>query len=44
MLDKAYTNYINNPSDLQKEYKTFIKKESYWLHDFALYTVLKKRT
>ena len=41
LLDKAYTNYVNNPSNLEKEFKAFGKKESYWLNDFALYTVLK---
>ena len=41
ILDKAYTNFANTPSPLEKEYKSFCKKESQWLNDFALYTVLK---
>jgi len=42
LLDKAYSSYLKNPSNLEKEYKAFGKKESYWLNDFAFYTVLKK--
>lgn len=41
ILEKAYTNYTKEQAGLEKEYKTFCKKESYWLNDFALYTVLK---
>src|SRR3954470_22179948 len=41
LLDKAYANYTKEPTQLEKEYKTFCKKENQWLNDFALYTVLK---
>ncbi len=42
LLDKAYNNYVNNPSNLEKEFKAFGKKERHWLDDFALYSVLKQ--
>lgn len=41
MLDKAYANHTQHPEKLDKEFKTFCRQEGDWLHDFALYTVLK---
>src|SRR4051794_34374879 len=41
ILDKAYTTFAKDPSPLEKEYKSFCKKESQWLNDFAIYTILK---
>jgi len=38
LFHRAYLNFITNPD---KKFTDFKKKESYWLHDFALYEVLK---
>src|SRR3954452_15872704 len=37
ILDKAYANYAKDPSHLEKEYKSFCRKEGRWLNDFAFY-------
>ena len=38
ILKKAYSNF-----EKTKEYKEFIKKNSYWLDDYALFMTLKKQ-
>ena len=42
LLEKAYQNYCNGSSALQKAFVSFCEKEDYWLNDFALYSVLQK--
>ena len=43
LLDKAYNNWINKSSaESIAAFQQFAEKQSYWLADYALYTVLKK--
>jgi 4-alpha-glucanotransferase len=43
LLKMAYTKFceIKSPS-MEKQFAEFRKQETYWLHDFAMYTLLKK--
>lgn len=42
LFDKAYENFKQTcPTALRHEFQQFCEKESYWLDDFALYSVLK---
>ncbi|HWI94058.1 MAG TPA: malto-oligosyltrehalose synthase [Flavisolibacter sp.] len=44
LFDKAYQNFkTGNFTNLQNDFEQFCEKEKYWLDDFALYAVLKKR-
>ncbi|MEO8582769.1 MAG: 4-alpha-glucanotransferase [Flavitalea sp.] len=44
MLTKAYYNYRSHEDPLlKKQFQNFCNKENYWLHDFALYTVIKEK-
>ncbi len=40
LFDVAYNNFSSHP---QENFERFCKEENYWLHDFALYTLLKSR-
>jgi malto-oligosyltrehalose synthase/4-alpha-glucanotransferase len=43
LLEKAWTNFQNDePIELKNEFDSFLKKESYWLDDFAIYVILKE--
>lgn len=41
LLEKANDAFQKNPGGLKKEYDKFIKAQSYWLDDFALFMALK---
>jgi len=44
ILDTAYERFRKGPfRSLRKQFYTFHKKEEYWLHDYALFQILKKR-
>lgn len=40
LLRKAYERFLSDEEP--KEYRDFLKKESFWLTDYALYTAIKK--
>ena len=45
LLKKAYERFsdrIQNDKELKKAYTDFIKKEEFWLKDYALFTAIKK--
>lgn len=43
LLDKAYANFVaGRAPDLEKAFRVFVS-ETPWLHDFALYTVLRQQ-
>lgn len=42
LLKKAYERFVKAGSEI-KEYKAFIKAESDWLEDYALFTAIKKK-
>jgi malto-oligosyltrehalose synthase/4-alpha-glucanotransferase len=42
IFEQAYQNFCHGSfSSLRKQFNNFCQKETYWLNDFALYTVLK---
>ncbi|WP_342085868.1 malto-oligosyltrehalose synthase [Dyadobacter sp. OTU695] len=43
LLQRAFENYNQGPGQAQGEFEEFVASHSSWLHDFALYTVLKER-
>jgi 4-alpha-glucanotransferase len=44
LLDQAYETFKSlKASELQAAFNAFIKKENYWLNDYTLYVVLKKK-
>jgi 4-alpha-glucanotransferase len=44
ILENAYENFQTvKPADLHNAFEKFIKKENYWLSDYALYVTLKNK-
>ena len=44
LIKKAFDSYQKSkPPQLKSEFEQFIEKEHYWLHDFALFTEIKKQ-
>lgn len=41
LLDRAYENFVSKGAD--GDFQTFCSKESFWLDDFALFTLLKNQ-
>ncbi len=42
VLRLAYDRFLEEKKDQEKEFVNFVKKESYWLEDYALYMVIKE--
>jgi malto-oligosyltrehalose synthase/4-alpha-glucanotransferase len=43
LLRKAHQGYIEKPLELEKLFSAFCEREDFWLHDFALYAVLRTK-
>lgn len=44
LFEKAWSNFRQGKSaTLQRQFRQFCRQEAYWLHDFALYVVLKQQ-